>query len=331
MILASIRSTRADLKLDGELVIVHPDHSLVALLPPDEFSSLLAALDTWTTTEQSLKVVDSKLRAGTWPSTKPASDCSFLAPLPRTFALLDGSAYIEHIRLVRKARGAELPEDLFSIPLMYQAASDNLLAPTADIPLLDPAHGLDFESEVAVITDCVPVGTRSQETERHIKLLVLMNDISLRELIPRELATGFGFFHGKPPSSFSPFALTPDEVAEVWRDGRIHLPLETHLNGTLFGEPDAGAMHFSFHQLIEHACKTRPLSAGTIVGSGTVSNENPSCGSSCLVEQRMREKIATGTIKTPYLQNGDRVQIGMKHKGRDLFGLINQSARSVKR
>jgi len=331
MILASIHSNRNELAQDGELVVVHPDHSKMALLPAGEFSSLSAALDTWSKTEPRLKAVDAQLRAGAWTSTKPASDCSFLAPLPRTFALLDGSAYIEHIRLVRKARGAELPEGLFTTPLMYQGASDNLLAATDDIPLIDPAHGLDFESEIAVITDFVPMGTTSADAERHIKLVILMNDISLRELIPRELATGFGFFHGKPPSAFSPFALTLDELGAAWHDARVHLPLETHLNGTLFGNPEAGAMHFSFCQLIEHACKTRPLSAGTIIGSGTVSNEDPGRGSSCLVEQRMREKITTGSIKTRYLQDGDQVRICLKHEGRDLFGAIDQHVRLVRR
>ena len=212
MILASVRSSRPGLEIDGELVVVHPDHSKVALLPSGEFSSLLAALGAWSAAEPTLRAADAQLRAGTWTATKPAADCFFLAPLPRTFALLDGSAYIEHIRLVRKARGAELPEDLFTIPLMYQGASDNLLAATDDIPLIDPGHGMDFESEVAVITDFVPMGTVSSKAEKHIKLLVLMNDVSLRELIPRELGTGFGFFHGKPPSSFAPFALTPDEL-----------------------------------------------------------------------------------------------------------------------
>lgn len=331
MILASIRSTAPGLEVDGEVVVVHPDHSKVALLPVDERSSLLAALGLWHSVEPELRAVDAKLRAGTYPSIKPIGECSFLAPLPRTFALLDGSAYIEHIKLVRKARGSELPDDLFTVPLMYQGASDNLLAATDDIPMLDPGYGMDFESEVVVITDFVPVGTLAANAKGHIKLLTLMNDISLRELIPRELATGFGFFHGKPPSSFAPFALTLDELGSAWRDGKLHLPLETRLNGELFGEPDAGAMHFSFLQLIEHACKTRPLSAGTIIGSGTVSNEDTGRGASCLVEQRMREKIGTGAIKTGYLQDGDQVKVRMTIEGRDLFGTINQRVRMVKK
>jgi fumarylacetoacetate (FAA) hydrolase len=212
---------------------------------------------------------------------------------------------------------------------MYQGASDNLLSAHDDIPLIDPAHGMDFESEVAVITDGVPMGTKASQAASHIKLVVLMNDVSLRELIPRELGTGFGFFHGKPPSSFSPFALTPDELGDAWRDGKVRLPLETELNGHLFGAPNACEMYFSFFQLIEHAAKTRPLSAGTIIGSGTVSNEDATVGSSCLVEQRMREKIATGAIETQYLKDGDRIVIRMRKDGRDLFGTIDQRVRKV--
>jgi len=331
MILASIKSGRSGLSLDGELVLVHPDHSRVALLPAGDWSSLLMALQDWRSAEPALREIDAKLRQGSWAQTKGATEVVFLAPLPRTWALLDGSAYVEHIKLVRKARGAELPEDLLTIPLMYQGASDNLLAPTADIPLQDPGFGMDFESEVAVITDGVPMGTGSSDAARHIKLITLMNDVSLRELIPRELATGFGFFHGKPPSSFAPFALTPDELGDSWRDGRLHLPIETTLNGSLFGRPNCGEMHFSFLQLIEHAARTRPLSAGTIIGSGTVSNEDSSVGASCLVEQRMREKISCGSVSTKYLKDGDHVTICVRKGNCSLFGSIDQTVRQVQR
>jgi len=329
MILASIRSTRRELAFDGELVVVHPSRKSVALLPQREWGSLLEALSCWGEREQGLRDIDAQVRAGTWKEMRPAAEVSFLAPLPRTWAFLDGSAFIEHVKLVRKARGADLPEDLLTIPLMYQGASDNLLAPTGDIPLVDPAHGMDFESEVAVITDGVPMGTTAAHAAPHVKLIVLVNDISLRELIPRELGTGFGFFHGKPPSSLAPFAVTPDELGSAWHDGRVHLPLETLLNGARFGAPDAGQMHFSFFQLIEHAAKTRPLSPGTIIGSGTVSNEDASAGASCLVEQRMREKIATGAIKTQYLRDGDRVSIRMMRDGVSIFGTIEQRVRQA--
>jgi fumarylacetoacetate (FAA) hydrolase len=329
MIVASIASSSSHQNRDGELVLVHPDRSSLGLLPQDEFSSLRAALDTWDASELRLRTIDAELRAGKWNNTVPTTGVRFLAPLPRTWALLDGSAFVQHVLLVRKARGAEPPEDLYTIPLMYQGASDNLLGPNDDIALLDPSFGMDFESEVAIITDAIPMGTVAGDASKHVKLLLLMNDVSLRELIPRELATGFGFFHSKPPSSFSPFALTPDELGDDWRDGRLHLPLKTLLNGILFGQPNAGEMHFSFFDLIAHAAKTRPLSAGTIIGSGTVSNSDESVGSSCLVERRMIEKIRTGGISTHYLADGDRVQIALSKDGQDVFGTIDQKVRRV--
>jgi fumarylacetoacetate (FAA) hydrolase len=242
---------------------------------------------------------------------------------------LDGSAFIQHVILVRKARGAELPDDLYTIPLMYQGASDNLLGPRDDIPLRNAADGMDFESEVAVITTHIPMGTKSSHAGEHIVLVLLCNDISLRELIPRELATGFGFFHGKPPSAFSPFAVTPDELGSAWKDARLHLPVTTTLNGEIFGSPNAGEMHFSFQDLIEHAASTRPLSAGTIIGSGTVSNRDESVGSSCLAERRMLEKIKSGSITTHYLQHEDRVTISVSHNGINLFGTIDQTVKQA--
>ena len=327
MIVASIGSSTSDEDRDGTLVLVHPNRTSLAVLPRAQFSSLRAALDTWDISEPRLRVIDAELRSGKWSDTRPTTDVKFLAPLPRTWALLDGSAFVQHVLLVRKARGAEPPGDLYTVPLMYQGASDNLLSPTDDIPLIDPAFGMDFESEVAVITDYVPMGTVASEASKHVKLLLLMNDISLRELIPRELATGFGFFQSKPPSSFSPFAVTPDDLDDDWREGRLHLPLQTVLNGTVFGQPNAGEMHFSFFDLIAHAAKTRPLSAGTIIGSGTVSNSDDSVGSSCLVEQRMLEKIRSGSISTPYLVDGDSVQISIFKEGRNIFGSIDQKVR----
>ncbi len=330
MILASIRSARKELAFDGELVIVHPSRDSIAILPQPEWGCLLETLSFWGEREPKLRDIDTQVRAGTWKEMRPVADVSFLAPLPRTWAFLDGSAFIEHVKLVRKARGAELPDDLFTIPLMYQGASDNLLSPTEDLPLIDQAHGMDFESEVAVITDAVPMGTPAAQASSHVKLLVLLNDVSLRELIPRELGTGFGFFHGKPPSSLAPFALTPDELGGAWHDGRVHVPLETWLNGSRFGFPDAGLMHFSFFQLIEHAAKTRPLSPGTIIGSGTVSNEDASVGASCLVEQRMREKIESGSIKTQYLRDGDAISIKMIQNGVNVFGSIEHRVRQVR-
>jgi fumarylacetoacetate (FAA) hydrolase len=252
-----------------------------------------------------------------------------MAPLPRTWSFLDGSAFVQHVRLVRKARGAELPEDLLTTPLMYQGVSDNLLGPTDDIPLVDPEHGMDFEAEVAVVTNFVPCGTKAAEAAKHILFITIMNDVSLRELIPREVGTGFGFLQSKPPSSFAPFLLTPDELGAAWQNGRLCLPVETRLNGEIFGSPTAQEMHFSFFDLIEHAARTRPLSAGTIVGSGTVSNENPYVGSSCIVERRMIEIISTGTATTRYLRDGDEVTISVTDGSRDLFGTIRQRIRQL--
>ncbi len=336
MILASIKTPAS---CDGLLAVVSPDHQSIALPhPSDTFSdgtplsgiSLLRALERWDEALPILQRIDGQLRSGAPINRTAVSSVTFLAPLPRTWAFLDGSAFVQHVLLVRKARNAEPPEDLYTVPLMYQGASDNLLSGTDDIPLRDPSDGMDFESEVGVILGDVPLGTKASEAAPYIKLLTIMNDVSLRELIPREVGTGFGFIHGKPPSAFAPFVITPDELGDAWRDGRVHLPLETRINGKVFGTPNAGEMHFSFFDLIEHAAKTRPLSAGTILGSGTISNRDESVGSSCLVEQRMLEKIKTGSITTQYLRDGDRVQISMRLHGVDIFGTIDQRVRQIR-
>lgn len=329
MIVASIKSSLPSLRHDGELVLVHPDRARVAILPKDYFSSLRNALDDWDDTSRRLQEIDAQVRADTWPTMMAARDVTFIAPLPRTWAFLDGSAFIQHVILVRKARGAEPPEDLLTVPLMYQGASDNLLGPNDDIPLRAESDGMDFESEVGIITDTVPLGTKASEAAQHIRLVFLINDVSLRELIPRELATGFGFFHGKPPSAFSPFAVTPDELGPDWRDGRLHLPVETKLNGQRYGQPNAGEMHFSFYDLIAYAATTRSLAAGTIIGSGTVSNKDESVGSSCIVEQRMLQKINTGAISLPYLKDGDTVEISVTRNGENLFGAIKQTVKRI--
>ena len=227
--------------------------------------------------------------------------------------------------MVRKARGAEVPPELKTIPLMYQGISDSFLTPTEDIPLLDFAHGLDFEGEVGVITDEVPMGVSEEKASDHIKLLILINDISLRGIIPGELKMGFGFLQGKPASSFAPMAVTCDELGDAWKNDRIHLPFLSFSNGEWFGHPDAGAMHFSFAKLICHAARTRRLHAGTIIGSGTVSNEDKNVGSSCLAEKRMLEKIEEGEIKTPFMKEGDTIKMEMKDRsGKDIFGTIEQ-------
>ena len=248
------------------------------------------------------------------------------APLPRAFQWADGSAYVNHVELVRKARGAELPESFWSDPLMYQGGSDGFLGPGEDIVVADEAWGIDFEAEVAVITDAVPAGIGADEAGSHVRLVMLVNDVSLRNLVAAELAKGFGFFHAKPASAFSPVAATLDELGPSWDEGKLHLPLVSHLNGEPFGHPDAGTdMTFDFPTLIAHAAKTRALGPGTIIGSGTVSNLDRARGSSCIAARRMLEVLEHGEARTPFLRFGDRVRIEMLDAdGCSLFGAIDQ-------
>lgn len=309
---------------DGALLVVSRDQRRAARVCAEVYPNMLAAVEDWAAARPKLEQVSRELEAGKAKDVVDLGSATLAAPLPRTWSWLDGSAYIHHIVLVRKARGAEPPEDLRTVPLMYQGISDNLLGPADDIPLLDPAYGLDFESEVGVVTTDVPMGAKAADAESRVALLVAMNDVSLRNLIPRELKAGFGFFHGKPATAFAPFAVTPDEVGPAWRGGRLRLPLLTRLNGEIFGRPDAGAMHFSFFDLIEHAAKTRRLSAGTILGGGTVSNDDPAVGSSCLAEKRMIETIRDGKPSTPFLKEGDLVEIEMLQDGRSVFGPLRQ-------
>ncbi|MCF1440084.1 MAG: fumarylacetoacetate hydrolase family protein, partial [Shewanella sp.] len=249
-----------------------------------------------------------------------------LSPLPRAFQWADGSAYVNHVELVRKARGADMPASFWTDPLVYQGGSDSFIAPRADIPLASEQWGIDFESEIAVITDDVPMGVSAADAASHIRLLMLVNDVSLRNLIPGELAKGFGFFQSKPSSSFSPVAVTPDELGDKWQDTKVHLPLVTHLNDELFGQPNAGVdMTFNFAELVSHVAKTRPLGTGAIIGSGTISNYDRSAGSSCLAEKRMLEVIADGKPSTPFMGFGDKVRIEMfDDEGNNIFGTIDQ-------
>ena len=258
------------------------------------------------------------------------------APLPRAYQWVDGSAYVNHVELVRKARGAEMPQSFWTDPLMYQGGSDSFIGPCDDAPFADEAWGIDFEGEVAVITGDVPLGTTADRAGAHIRLFMLVNDWSLRLLIPGELGKGFGFVQSKPATSFSPVAVTADELGDAWREGRVHLPLVAHLNGALFGRPDAGLdMTFNFAQLIAHVAKTRELEAGSIVGSGTVSNKEDGgpgrpaseggAGYACLAEQRTIETILQGKPVTPFMRVGDRVRIEMLDgQGQSIFGAIDQ-------
>ncbi len=321
MKLASLRTGDRD----GALLVVSRD--LARALPVPEIAPhLQGALDRWDELGPRLAAVSDQLNAGPLAGETAFDPAALAAPLPRAYQFVDGSAYLSHMELLRRARGAELPESFRHDPLVYQAGSDANLGPRDPIPLADEAWGLDFEAEVGVITDDVPIGVTAAAAGGHIKLVLLLNDISLRHLVPGELAKGFGFYQSKPASAFSPVALTPDELGPAWDGGRVHLPLRAEVNGEPFGAPEAGEdMTFDFGRLIAHAAKTRRLAAGTIVGSGTVSNHDRSRGSCCIAERRMLEKIETGSATTPFLRAGDRVRIEMLDRdGRSLFGAIEQ-------
>ena len=250
----------------------------------------------------------------------------FAAPLPRAYEFVDGSAYLPHVARVRKARGAEVPESFYTDPLMYQAVSAGFYGPRDPVLVADEAYGIDLEAEVVVVTDDVPQGATPAQAAEHIQLVGLVNDVSLRHLIPNELAKGFGFLQSKPRSALSPVFVTPDELGEAWQGNKVHLPLLTHINGKWFGAPEAGVdMQFDFSQLVAHAAKTRPLSAGTIVGSGTVSNQEASHGYGCILEKRAIETIESGAPKTGYMKHGDTIHIEMKgNGGASIFGAIDQ-------
>ena len=320
---------------DGALHVV--DRGLKRAVAVTEIPTLQLALDDWAHAEPILKAYAKRLSAGQLDGTVAFDPKACLSPLPRAFQWADGSAYVNHVALVRQARKAELPESFWSDPLMYQGGSDAFLAPHDPIPLQDPSWGGDFEAEVAVVTVDVPQGANAVATAAQIRLIMLVNDVSLRGLIPGELAKGFGFLQSKPASAFSPVAVTPDELGAAWDGKRLHLPLHSTLNGALFGCPDAGTdMTFDFPTLIAHAAKTRALCAGTIIGSGTVSNRDADGGPgklvseggrgySCIAERRMVETIATGAAVTPFLRKGDRVRIEMLDAaGASIFGAIDQ-------
>lgn len=320
MKLASMKSRDRD----GSLIVVSEDNKK-AVSASKISCSLREAVENWHIVKPALEDLYEKLNKSQVADDFPIKLESLTAPLPRSFSWIDGSAYIQHIKLVRKARGASLPETLETIPLIYQGGGDSFLGPYDDIPQEDFSHGTDFEAEVGVIVNDTPMGISAEKALAHIVLFVLINDISLRGLIPEELKRGFGFFQSKPSSSFAPFAVTADELGEHWREGRIHLPMLVEFNEQSFGKALAGAMHFHFGQIIAHATKTRSLSAGTIIGSGTVSNQDTSMGCSCIAEKRMLEKINMGKISTDFMKVGDQVKIEMLDKsGKNIFGTIKQ-------
>ncbi|HXP77864.1 MAG TPA: fumarylacetoacetate hydrolase family protein [Stellaceae bacterium] len=316
---------------DGTLVVVSRDLTR-CVAAPEIAPTLQRAIETWAKAELELRAIAARLDAGKM-TADPYDPRLCAAPLPRAYQWLDGSAYLYHVELVRKARKAEMPPSFYSDPLMYQGGSDSFIGPTDDILVADEASGIDFESEVAVIVDDVPMGVSADQAAGHIKLVMLVNDVSLRNLIPTELAKGFGFVHGKPATAFSPVAATPEELGPAWDGRKPSLPLRSSLNGTLFGQPNAGRdMNFDFPALIAHAARTRELEAGTIIGSGTVSNRDPAAGSACLAERRMIETIEGGAPKTAFLKFGDRVRIEMKDAdGRSIFGAIDQKVVQFRR
>lgn len=310
---------------DGQLMLVSRDLTKTVAVPAIAHT-MQQLLDGWDLLRPQLQELYDALNEGMLDNAQAFDEAKCLSPLPRAYQWADGSAYVNHVELVRKARGAEMPETFWTDPLFYQGGSDSFIAPKADIPLASEDWGIDFESEIAVITDDVPMGVSTDNAAKHIKLLMLVNDVSLRNLIPGELAKGFGFFQSKPSSSFSPVAVTPDELGVRWEDSKVHLPLITYLNGELFGRPNAGVdMTFNFSQLIAHVAKTRPLGAGAIIGSGTISNYDRSAGSSCLAEKRMLEVIAEGKATTPFMRFGDTVRIEMLDDNDvTIFGSIDQ-------
>ncbi len=331
MKLATLKSGR-----DGELIVVSRDLTRAVRVPQiaTTLQQLVLSCDELS---PRLEEIYQQLNDGAAEDAFELDLQALHSPLPRTYHWADGSAYLNHVQLVRQARNAEMPETFWTDPLMYQGGGDSFIGPYDDIEAVSEDHGIDFEGEIAVITDDVPMAVSPDQAAGHIKLLMLVNDVSLRGLIPGELAKGFGFFQAKPASSFSPICVTPDELGEAWKDGRVHLPLTVHLNGDKFGEPESGPdMIFNFPQLVSHAARTRYLGAGAVVGSGTVSNPDPDggpgkpvadggVGYSCLAEVRMVEKVLHGDSKTPFLRFGDRVRIEMFDKaGQSIFGAIDQ-------
>ncbi len=340
MKLASLKQTGLTSGRDGALVVVSND--LAWFAPADAIApTLQAALDDWARCEPMLRALALSLETGGVPQDR-FHEHEAASPLPRAYQWADGSAYVNHVELVRKARGAEMPQSFWTDPLMYQGGSDGFLGPRDPIPLADEAWGCDLEAEVAVIVGDVAQGATVEDARAAIRLVMLANDVSLRNLIPDELAKGFGFFQAKPASAFSPAAVTPDALGEAWAGGKLHGAVETYLNGAEFGMADAGVdMTFDFGVLIAHAAKTRSLCAGTIIGSGTVSNKGPDggpgkpivdggVGYSCIAEVRTVETLTTGAPKTPFLKAGDQVRIEMRDKKHhSIFGAIEQTVVTV--
>ena len=321
-------ATLRDGSRDGRLLVVRRDGE-AAVGAPDEWPTLQRALDEWEAAEPELRAIEDQLDRRELDGI-PVDPAKLSAPLPRAYEWVDGSAFLNHVILVRKARGAEPPKTLETDPLIYQGGSGDMLGPRDAITLRDPAWGLDFESEVCVVLGDTPMGTTVAQAASCVRLVMLANDCTLRNLVPDELAKSFGFFQSKPATAFSPFAVTPDELGEAWQGGRARLRVRSTYNGTVVGDCDAGPeMHFSFFELIAFIAKTRKFTAGTILGSGTVSNADRARGISCLAERRMIEIIETGKPVTPFMKVGDRIEIeAFDAKGTSPFGKIDQRVSS---
>ncbi len=311
---------------DGSLIVVSRDLERY-VSAADISPTLQIALDDWQQTAPRLNALYEELNQATCSDIRDLDVAALAAPLPRAFEFVDGSAYLPHVERVRRARGAEVPESFYVDPLMYQATSAGFLGPRDPVPVVSEEYGIDFESEIIVITDDVPMAVSLEKAEAHIQLIGLINDVSLRNLIPAELAKGFGFLQSKPRSALSPVLVTPDELGEKWQDSTLSLALHSTLNGAFFGKPEAGVdMQFNFAQLLAHAAKTRPLTAGTIVGSGTIANEDTGKGASCLAEIRMLEIIADGKPSTSFMKFGDTIRVEMfDAAGASIFGAIEQT------
>jgi len=310
---------------DGTLIVVSRDLSR-AVKASGIAATLQAALDDWSNLAPRLNALYGELQAGTAAGAFALDVAVMAAPLPRAYEFVDGSAYLPHVERVRRARGAEVPESFYVDPLMYQATSAGFLAPRDPVLVPSEEYGIDLEAEVVVITDDVPMAVTPAQAAQHIQLVGLINDVSLRGLIPGELAKGFGFLQSKPRSALSPVFVTPDELGDAWHEDKLHLPMRTWINGAWFGAAECGVdMQFNFAQLVAHAAKTRPLTAGTIVGSGTIANEDVSKGASCLAEQRTVETLRDGKPSTPFLKYGDVIRIDVTDRDNvSIFGAIEQ-------
>lgn len=325
MILASLKSKNPRQR-NGELILVSQDHQTATKVDPALCNTVLEALENWPTVSPKLQEIAASLNAAKCPQSFPLDVKNCIAPLPHSPGFYDGSAFLSHVVRARRARGDEMPESAKKTPLMYQGVSDHHLAWNAPLDLMDTAYGGDFEGEFAAITMDIPKGTKGEECAKYIALFTLFNDITYREIVKQELETKFGFLQSKPNSSFAPFLVTPDELGSAWDGKRVALEMKVSLNGKLFGHPNGREMHFTFGELIAHAARTRPLSAGTIVGTGTISNESTASGFACLTEKRFQEIIETGKPLTPWLKPGDHLVIDVELNGKSVFGQIDQTA-----